>query len=187
MEAPLTPWDSLATELVVDHRWYRLRRDTVRLPSGQVVDDYFVSEEADVVLVFAVTSDGRVVFVRQWRQGRRDFYTELPGGLCDEAEKPAGAAARELLEETGYACDELREIGSFEPDPTKSTNTIIAFLGRDAAIVAEPAWDDHEQIEVRLLPVDGLLDEIRARRITSAGTVATVFRALDELGLLATS
>ena len=41
---PLTPWEPLATELVVDHRWYRLRRDTVRLPSGRIVDDYFVSE-----------------------------------------------------------------------------------------------------------------------------------------------
>ena len=47
-------------------------------------------------------------------------YTELPGGMLRRrARSPANAAARELLEETGYACDELRELGRFEPDPTK--------------------------------------------------------------------
>src|ERR1700722_60983 len=93
MGRELTPWDSLATEIVVDHRWYRLRRDTVRLPSGRVIDDYFVSESADVVLVFAVTAGECVVFVRQWKQGRRAFLTELPGGVCEPGEDPKLAAA----------------------------------------------------------------------------------------------
>jgi 8-oxo-dGTP pyrophosphatase MutT (NUDIX family) len=180
----LTPWDSLATELVVDHRWYRLRRDTVRLPSGRVVDDYFVSERVDVVLVFAVTPEGSVVFVHQWKQGRRAFYTELPGGMCDPDEESLETAARELREETGYACDGLRQLGLFEPDPTKTTNAIVAFLGTGARLVADPLWDEQEELEVRLLPVSSLQDAIRSGEITSAGTVATVYRALDELGHL---
>jgi ADP-ribose pyrophosphatase len=177
----LTAWESLATEVVVDNRWYRLRRDTVRLPSGRVVDDYFVSERADVVLVFAVTDDDQVVFVRQWKQGRRGFYTELPGGICDPGEEPVESAARELLEETGYACAELCEVGSFEPDPTKTTNSIIAFLGLRAAPKAAPVCDEQEELEVRLIPLVELEERIRRREITSAGTVATIYRALDEL------
>lgn len=182
MGRQLTPWESLATEVVVDHRWYRLRRDTVRLPSGRVVDDYFVSVRADVVLVFAVTDRDRVVFVHQWKQGRRAFYTELPGGMCDPGETPAEAAARELLEETGYACPELREIGRFEPDPTKTTNVTVAYLGVGAVLEAEPAWEEQEELEVRLIPLGALTGAIRRNEITSAGTVATVYRALDELG-----
>jgi ADP-ribose pyrophosphatase len=181
---PLTPWDSLATELVVDHRWYRLRRDTVRLPSGRVVDDYFVSERPDNTLVFAVTPTEEVVFVHQWKQGRRAFLTELPGGMCDPGEEPATGAARELLEETGYACETLHELGRFEPDPTKNTNAIIAFLGTDARPAAEPVWDEQEELEIRLLPLAGLRAAMRAGELTSAGTVATVYRALDELGRL---
>jgi ADP-ribose pyrophosphatase len=181
MGSALTPWDSLATEVVVDNPWYRLRRDTVRLPSGRVVDDYFVSERADVVLVFALTLDERVVFVHQWKQGRRAFFTELPGGICDAGETAVRTAARELREETGYACSELREIGSFEPDPTKTTNTIVAFLGLGAVLAAEPLQDEQEQIEVRLLPLGELRKAIWSRELTSAGTVATVYRALDEL------
>src|SRR3954454_10130879 len=139
---PLTPWDALATEVVVDNRWYRLRRDTVRLPSGRIVDDYFVSERADVVLVFALTPADEVVLVHQWKQGRRDFFTELPGGMCDPGEEPAESAARELLEETGYACASLRELARFAPDPTRNTNLIVAFVGHGAHPAAEPVWDE---------------------------------------------
>jgi ADP-ribose pyrophosphatase len=174
----LTPWDSLATEVVVDNRWYRLRRDTVRLPSGKVVDDYFVSEPADVVLVFAVRPDDRVVLVRQWKHGRGAFLTELPGGMCDAGEEPLDAARRELLEETGYACPALREIGRFEPDPTRNTNVIVAYAGTGATPVADPSPDEQEEIEVVLMPVPELDGAIRDGRITSAGTVATVYRAL---------
>ncbi len=175
----LQPWEQLGSDLVVDDRWYRLRRDTVRLPSGRVLDDYFVSERPDNVVVFAITPDDCVVFVRQWKQGRRAFLTELPGGICDPGEEPAATAARELLEETGYACDEFRELGRFEPDPSKNTNVVVAFAGSGARRVAEPRFDDQEEIEVLLLPVEGLKDAVRAGELTSAGTVAAVYRALD--------
>ncbi len=181
---PLTPWQTLASELVVDHRWYRLRRETVRLPSGATVDDYFVSERADVVLVFAVTPDERVVFVRQWKQGRRAFLTELPGGMCDAGEEPGHTAERELLEETGYACDSLSPIGAFEPEPTKTTNRIFAFLGGGARPAAAPVWDEQEELEVVLFPLAEIGRQIAGGVLTSAGTVATAYRALAELGRL---
>jgi 8-oxo-dGTP pyrophosphatase MutT (NUDIX family) len=178
----LTPWDSLATEVVVDHRWYRLRRDTVRLPSGRIVDDYFVSERPDVALVFALTPADEVVLVHQWKQGLRAFCTELPGGMIEDGEEALDSAVRELREETGYECDELRELGRFETDPTKSSNRIVAFLGAGARQAAAPLWDEQEELEVRLFPVASLRGAIQAGEITPAGSVATIYRALDELG-----
>ncbi len=177
----LRPWETIGSETAFDHRWHHLRRETVRLPSGRIVDDYFVTDRPDVVLVFALTADRQVVFVRQWKQGRRAFLVELPGGMCDPGEAPSDAAARELLEETGYACDALEPLGQFEQDPTKDTNTIIAFLGRAARPVGAPNLDDQEELEVLLTPLEDLKPAVRDGRITSAGTLATIFRALDEL------
>ena len=178
------PWETLGAEVVFDHPWYRVLRETVRLPSGRVVDDYFVSERPDVTLVFAVTAADEVVFVRQWKQGRRAFLTELPGGMCDPGESAEHAARRELREETGYVCGELRRLGAFEQDPTKGANTIVSFLGLDAEPAGETSWDEQEELEVVAIPVAGLGDAVRSGRVTSAGTVATIFRALDELGRL---
>jgi 8-oxo-dGTP pyrophosphatase MutT (NUDIX family) len=180
--APLRPWDALAAEVVVDNPWVRLRRDTVRLPSGRVVDDFFVTEQSDVVLVFALTGDERVVLVLQWRQGAGGFRRELPGGLLDPGETPAGAAARELREETGYVCAELRELGRFGMDPTRTTSTIVAYLGLGARAELAPVADEQEEIEVGLVDLGELVQLIRAGAISSAGTVATIYRALDELG-----
>ena len=179
---PLMPWDPLAAEVVVDNPWVRLRRDTVRLPSGRVVYDFFVTEQADVVLVFALTEAEQVVLVRQWRQGRRGFFRELPGGLLDPGETPAGAAARELREETGYVCAELRELGRFGMDPTRTTSAIVAFLGLAARVESAPLADEQEELEVGLVPLGELVPLIHAGEISSAGTVATIYRALDELG-----
>src|SRR3974390_1506803 len=90
---PLRPWDPLAAEVVVDNPWVRLRRDTVRLPSGRVVDDFFVTEQPDVVLVFALTGAGEVVLVRQWRQGRRGL-SPAPAGGCPPRAPPPPARRR---------------------------------------------------------------------------------------------
>ena len=58
----------------------------------------------------------------------------------------------------------------------------VAYLGVGAVLEAEPAWDEQEELEVRLIPLGALTGAIRRNEITSAGTVATVYRALDELG-----
>ena len=37
-------WKILHSDTVFQHEWYTLRQDTVQLPDGSIVDDYFVYE-----------------------------------------------------------------------------------------------------------------------------------------------
>ena len=60
-------WKTLKSEYIIRRPWLTARRDTVELPTGVVNDEYYVLEYPDWINVIAVTPDGRMVFVRQYR------------------------------------------------------------------------------------------------------------------------
>lgn len=182
MPKEIAPWRTLRSELIFDHRWYKLRRDHVALPSGQELDDYFVSVRPDVVLVFGVTADQQVLLVRQYKHAAADIFLELPGGVVDEGEPtPLAAARRELLEETGYAADELELLLEATDNPTKDTNRLYFFLARNARRVAEQNLDETENIEVLTVPLTEIEALVLSGQIRVAGSVALCLLALRRL------
>jgi 8-oxo-dGTP pyrophosphatase MutT (NUDIX family) len=183
---PVEPWITLESELVFDHRWYKVRRDKLRLPNGEVLDDYFVSVRPEIVVVFAVTAEDEVLFVRQYRPGAGAITVELPGGTFD-GEPGAEAAERELLEETGYRCGRMLPLCTVYADASKNTNQIHSFLGTEAVRVAGQDLDEVERasggVDVLLIPVRELRDRIRSGEIKNESTVLAIYRALEELGV----
>jgi ADP-ribose pyrophosphatase len=173
-----TPWRLLHSELAFEHRWYRLRRDTVELPGGRVLDDYFVAERSDVALVVAVTADDDVLLARQYKHGIGEITLELPGGAIDHGETPGEAAERELREELGYACESLQPLGSLMHAPSNATNRIHGFLGRAARRVGEPRLDPSEVIALEKVPLSRVERMIREGGIVASDTVAFLLIAL---------
>jgi len=182
MAKDIKPWTTLGTELVVNHRWYQLRRDHVQLPTGQQLDDYFVSVRANVALIFALTPDQQVVLVRQYKHGIGEILIELPGGMVDEHEHtPLEAARRELLEETGYTSDQFEQVAEVSDNPTKDTNRIHFFLARNARKVAEQDLDETENIEVLTVPLTQIEPMVLSGQIRVAGSVALCLLTLRKL------
>lgn len=178
------PWKVLKSEMVVDEKWYKLRRDHVALPSGLEMDDYYVSVRPNVVLTFPLTEDNHVIFVRQYKHAAGDIFIELPGGVVDEHETvPIEAAKREVLEETGYASDELELLLEVTDNPTKDTNRMYYFLARNVRKVAEQDLDESEAIEVLKVPLQEVADMILEGKIHVAGSVALCLLALRKLGV----
>ena len=150
-------WKILHAEWALDNPWCRVRRDTVELPSGKIIDDYFVHVRPAVVLVFPVTADGNAVMVRQYKHGAGEVLLEFPGGVFDpQTETAEAGAARELREETGYTAATLEPLGAVYDNPTKDTNKINFFLARNAAKTSETEFDPTEDIETVEVPLDGL-------------------------------
>jgi ADP-ribose pyrophosphatase len=182
-DGKLRPWRILSSEYRIDTKFLRLRVDRVELPSGVVVDDYYVRESRGFCVIFALTVDGDVLLVRQYKHGAAQIITELPAGMIDAGESPAACAARELTEETGYSGASPEFVRTFLADPTNATAQFHLFVVRDAVRVRAQALDVTEDIDVLLASVD----EVRAMaldgRIAGASQVAAILVSLIHLGL----
>jgi ADP-ribose pyrophosphatase len=180
-EPRLRPWRILDSDYRIQTKFLRLRADRVELPSGDVVEEYFVRESRGFCVVFALTPDENVLLVRQYKHGIREIVTELPAGMIDEDETPEACAERELAEETGFTGSAPQHVRTFLTDPTNATARFHLFVVRDAVRSREPVFDVTEDIEVDIVPVD----EVRAMaldgRIASGSQVAAVLVALAHL------
>jgi ADP-ribose pyrophosphatase len=134
------------------------------------------------VIILAVADDGRIVMIKNRRHTVFETLLELPAGTLERdargvAEDPAGCAARELTEETGYTAKRITPFGWFYTSPGILTEKMFAFLARDIT-VGPQQLEDNEQIQVVLLTRDEVLREISENRIVDAKTIATLLKYL---------
>lgn len=165
----VAPWQVLESKYNYRDRWLALRSDTVRLPNGRVLDPYHVIEQPDWVTAVALTHDGKIVLVEEYRHGARQAVIELPSGIHDKPGEPLDAMKRELKEETGFASDEWHPIGSFFANAPRLNNRVHCFVALDARKIAEPALDDSEIIVSHEVPFAAFLDDLREGRRTFHG------------------
>ncbi len=146
-------------------RGRRFRVELVDRPDGT----YEVARSPRAAAVVAVRPDGRVLLVRHDRPAVGGELLELPAGLVDEGEDPAGCAERELLEETGYrARGPLRPLGGFYSSAGLTDERFELFL---AETEAAPAGEPEAEIAgVVAVPFEEAVAEARAGRLADAKT-----------------
>lgn len=149
-----------------------------KLPDGRE-DEYTIKDEGQPVCIFAMTIDGQVILAEQYRPGPERILLEMPGGNMEKNESPESAAARELLEETGYA-GELRHVGTVL-DCAYSTLLRHAFVATNCIKLQEPSLDEDEFIEIRTMSVQDFRQHLRSGQLTD---VEIGYLGLDALGLL---
>jgi 8-oxo-dGTP pyrophosphatase MutT (NUDIX family) len=161
---------------------FDLRADDASHPGTGRRHTYYVLQVAPYVNVVALTSDGLIVLVRQWRHGTRDIGLEIPAGLAEPGESPEQAAARELREETGYEAGRLTLLGQVQPNPAHQDNVSYTVLAEGCHQTQTPALDDGEDIEVELVHPDAIPDLVRSGQIRSAMVICALFWWLDARG-----
>jgi ADP-ribose pyrophosphatase len=172
----VAPWRRLGVERVQGCRVFDLDRVRYQPPGGREAREFYVLEAPDWINVVPLTEDRKVVFVRQFRFGTGTCTLEIPGGMCDAGEEPRVSALRELREETGYATDDLVDLGWVHPNPALQSNRCHTFLARNATRVGDPTPDGDEAFEIVTVPLTGIADLIRDGSITHALVVAAFYR-----------
>ncbi len=174
-------WRIIASDYVIDTRYLRLRKDTIELPDGTIIQDYYVRDSRGFIIVFALTEDRRVVLVRQYKHGIARELLELPAGAIDPGEEPLETAIRELAEETGYVAESMELVRSFVTEPTNSNSIAHLFLARNAQKTAQQSLDPTESIAVELVTLEKLRELVRDGAIDSMPHVASIYFVLDNM------
>lgn len=170
----IKPWPCLRSRPEGSFRVFSVRTDTVISPRTGREHDFHIIESREWVNIIPLTFDDRVVMVRQYRHGSRTVTLEIPGGLADSGDTPEEAAARELLEETGYRADRWTRIGSLHPNPAIFNNRCYTFLAEDIQKVSNLNPDQTEDIEVELMPLKDIPELIRTGKIGHAIVIAAL-------------
>jgi 8-oxo-dGTP pyrophosphatase MutT (NUDIX family) len=174
----LKPWTLLGQELVAETRIFRLLAERWRSPRTGEEHVFSNIDSPDWVNVVATDVAGRMLMIRQFRFGRREFTLEVAGGMCEPGEDPRLTAERELREETGYVGKTVVDLGFCEPNPAIFNNRAYMFLIEGCELSGELTLDPGEDIEVVALPVDEVMAQL-ARGEISHALVAVALSRFD--------
>jgi 8-oxo-dGTP pyrophosphatase MutT (NUDIX family) len=169
--APPVAWETVARTQEADCRIFSVIRKRCRHPVRQREADFYVLESTDWVNTVAVTPEGRMILVEQFRYGTEALSLEVPGGVMDLGEDPIEAAERELGEETGFVGKRARLLGSVRPNPAIQSNQCHIVLIEEAEQLVATDWDENEELRLVMPTVDEVYGMAHAGRITHALTL----------------
>ncbi len=176
-----------SSQRVFDGAVTAVRIDDVVMPDGKTAKREVVEHDNAVAIVAldaaggaGADTDPRVILIEQYRHplGRRLW--ELPAGLMDvDGEGAQQTAARELVEETGYAAANWSVLVDVAPSPGFSEEIVRIFLATELTRVGRPHPGDHEEAELRivLVPLSTAVQAVLDGRIVNGMAVSGILAA----------
>lgn len=129
----------------------------------------------DTVVVFAVLDDGSILLTKQEQPGK-SLFIGAAGGRVDDGEETEDAAARELLEETGYRAKELILWHSEQP-VSKIDWAVYTFIAKGLEKVDEQRLDAGEKITLHPVTFDEFIDTTLRNEFTEREIVKYIYEA----------
>lgn len=158
-----------AEDTVWQGRIFDISRLRVGLPDGREALRDVVRHPGAVAIV-ALTDDGRICLVRQYRTALGRVTVEVPAGKLDPGEDPLECAHRELLEETGMQADRMAFLTTIATGVGFCDELIHLYMATGLHFVQSDP-DADEFINVDLVPLPELIDAVLDGRIEDAKTV----------------
>ncbi len=150
-------------------RIFNVNRLQVELPDGRrALRD--VVRHPGAVAVVALTEEGRICLVRQYRTALGRVTVEIPAGKLDPGEDPLECAGRELLEETGMVAEKMAFLTTIATSDGFCDELIHIYMATGLSF-AKSSPDADEFINVDLVEVGELVDAVLDGRIEDAKTV----------------
>lgn len=160
-------------------KWMQLEKHEVELPSGKIIDDYYINIIGNVAIFVPFLITGDLVLVRQYKHAYGEVLIELPAGFQMKGKTIEQSAVLELEEETGIktTTNKLISLGSLANNPTKTTHTSYGFLVKALEFNSEQQFETTEDIDVLTVKPKACLEMVRSGKIKVADSVAFILKA----------
>jgi ADP-ribose pyrophosphatase len=173
------PFQWIKSEILLQGRAFKIRRDTLKTPDGRETKLEIVDHGGSVVLL-PMDEENHLLFVRQYRHAVGADLLELPAGTRDEDEPYEECAAREIREETGMEAAQLQKVGEFYLVPGYSTEFMAVFLA--TGLKENPLQaDDDEFLQVEKIPWKKAMEMAEHGEIQDAKSLAALLLARPHL------
>ena len=172
----------IETETVYEGIIVKVRRDIAELQNGRLAKREVVEHPGGVCIV-AITNDGKVLMVRQFRYTIGEEMLEIPAGKLEPGEDPFICAVRELSEETGYTASKWIDMDVIYPSSGVYSEKLYQFLALDLQ-PGEMHPDENELLSVEEINIDELVEMIMANKLKDAKSIIGILKAkfyLDNL------
>lgn len=177
-------WKVLSSEYLYQRPWLTARRERVQLPTGAIIEDFYVLEYPEFCNVIAITKDGRFLMERQYRHAQHFAGYEIPAGCVEPGEDPMEAAKRELYEETGYGNGTWSHFMTISPNAGACTNYSHTFLAIGVERVSEQHLEESEDIKIELMQPSEVIRMLRNDEFHQALMAAPLWKYAALNGLL---
>src|SRR5690606_35813809 len=116
------------------------------------------------VAVIAITEEEKILLVEQYRKALERTLIEIPAGKLEKGEDPRESAKRELMEETGYTCENLEHITSFYTSPGFANELVHIYQATGLKQERELQLDEDEFVSVMEVTYDEALNLVKEQK-----------------------
>ena len=165
---------TLKENLIYKGKIISLFCDDVKLPNGGSAAREVVRHPGGVGIV-ALTDDGGVLLVNQFRYPYKAEILEIPAGKINPGEEPLECGKRELREETGAAAPDFISLGRLLPSPGYTNEIIYMYLAKNLKY-GEMQLDDDEFLNVVKMPLKTAVGKVMSGEICDSKTQTALLK-----------
>jgi len=133
----------------------------------------YASRANDInAVVILAEHEGKMILIDQPRVAPDCRCVELPAGLVGDQDAdatPETTAIKELEEETGFTCDRVERLGEFYASPGMLAESFTLVRAHGVRQVGEGGGDEHEDINVHLVPRAEIPNFVEQKRAEGFG------------------
>ena len=160
--------------LIYDGKILQLYNDQIETPGGNVAYREYVNHHGGASIL-AVDDDNNIYLVEQYRYAYKQLLLEIPAGKLEKGEDALICARRELKEEIGADCKEIKQIDLIYPTPGYTNEPLHIFLAKGLTF-GDTKWDDYEYLNIKKIPFDKALEMVKSGELKDAKTVIAIMR-----------